>query len=353
MEREFIPMTNIAFVFTEYQQNILFAICLQQRIHIDILFIRENITLHKNANIFVRKVVYYKDVPFSWRSVWKYYRVYKMSVSPLLDRKNSYRIFTWNIENPLCRYAINFTRCKQIELFEDGSGSYMKWGLNNYNLGLKTFAISTFIHSFTNIFSLQAVPLNHSNINGWALFENCYPDFNISKKIIDHKCFQKIIEDALSKESEIANLENGATVFINSPYVEFGILSENEYTNMIIDTVKKISMHTQFPIDRIYWKLHPRTNQENEKMRLQYIHEMTNITFEVLSSEVNMELIALANNDKKLNYYSLGSSSLYIIKALVSNDTSVCLIESEILKNKAGIQMQLIEMYKLMGIRVM
>lgn len=346
-------MKNIAFVYTEYQQNILFAICLQTGVKIDTLFIRNNIAIHSNATMYVDAIVRFEDIPFSWRQVGKYYQEYKKTVSPYIHTGEAYRIFTWSLTNPVVRYAINFSRCKQIALFEDGSGSYVKWGSFNRNYGHKTFLVSLFVFSFTNVLSMSLLPLKKSNMVGWSLFENCYPDLNIQNNLISHSYFQKIIWDALNKENTHCEIENNAIVFINSPYVEFSILSEKEYESALIDTVEKIISHTSSRSDTIYWKLHPRTNREKEKSRLENIARITGVTCQIIEANESMESFALKNQDKQTEYYSLGSSALYVIKALVNENTSVYLIENDTLKSKLGLQEALIGVYKTIGIGVL
>ncbi len=190
---------NISFAGSEYQQNILFAICMQKKIVLDILFIRKDIKLHHNVDDYARKIVYFGYVPFSWRSIWKYYKEYSRVVAPVLDNSESYRVMTWSLTDPLIRYTINFFNVKDIYYFEEGSGSYRKYGPYNYNLGIKTFFVSTFIFLSTQVLSLTIKPLRPSWIKGWALFDNCFPDIDIEKKIIEHKCFQKVVEDTLEK----------------------------------------------------------------------------------------------------------------------------------------------------------
>lgn len=345
-------MKNIAFIYTEYQQNILFAICLQEKIQIDIIFVRNNIVIQDDIFTVVHKIVYYEDTSFSWRSVWKYHRVYKKAISPCLDENSSYRIFTWTIVGPIARYAINLTQCVNIDLIEDGSGSYIKNGLYNYNQGFKTFAVSTFVFWFTNIFSMSLLPLKCSYIKGWSLYDNCYPDFNIKKNIIEHKNFQKVIRNSLDEKSKNLDVESNAVMIITSPYVEFGILSENEYIQIMIQLIEKIKQHKKENIKTIYWKLHPRTNIKDEKIRLAQIQTITNTNVKILYADSNIELIALVNQEKYLQYYSLGSSSLYVIKSLVPEDTVICLVESKNLTNKLKAQSELNKLYEWIGIEI-
>jgi len=344
-------MKNIAFVFTEYQQNILFAICLQKNTHIDILFIRKNIALHHNVNKFTGKIIYFKDTPFSWRSVWKYYRVYRETIHPVLDNKEDYLVFTWSLDNPIVKHTINSFKTTTIHLFEDGSGSYVRWGFYNYNLGFKTFIVSSFIFLSTNLLSFRFRPLNRSSIKGYSLFDNSFPDLNIEKELITHQNFQKIIENSVAKCGDIFEFNNESIVFITSPYVEFGILNENEYIEVIIKSIEKIYQKNKV-VKKVYWKVHPRTNVENEKSRLRSVEETTNIDFEIVYADFNIELIAFANRQNKIQYYSLGSTSLYVIKALVSDDSEVYLLESELLKGKLTTQFQLSQLYKSIGVKI-
>jgi|GEM_PF-5765976 len=345
-------MKNIAFVSTEYQQNVLFAICLQENLTIDILFLRKNIIIHTNVQEFVDKVVYYEDVTFSWKSVLNYYREYCKTVSHYIHRENNYRIFTWSIENPLVRYAINISRCKDVNLFEDGSGSYIKWGLYNKNLGFKTFLVSSFIFLFTNTVSGSYRPLKDLWISGWSLYKGCYPDLRIHKRLINHQYFQQVIKSSLKKEDNYFEIENKAKVFINSPYIEFGILSEIEYEIVLKDVVEMIVSSIDTRIDKVFWKIHPRTNFEKEKKRVQLIADKMDIKITLIPTNESIESFALRNQKKDISYYSLGSSSLYVIKALVGEKTSVSMVESDILSRKFRLQKELVDVYRSIGIRI-
>ena len=53
-----------------------------------------------------------------------------------------------------------------------------------------------------------------------------------------------------------------------------------------------------------------------------------------------------------LRYYSLGSSSLYVIKVLVPRETTVCLVENEDLNSKIATQSGLNKLYRLIGIEI-
>ncbi len=342
-------MTNIAFVYTEYQQNILFAVCEQENIEIDILFVRKDIPLHKNADRYMHKVIYYEDNSFSWRSIGKYYQEYMKTMAPHIDNSSEYRIFTWSMVNPMSRYAINLTQCKNIDFIEDGSGSYAKWGFNNYNSGFKTFAVSSFIFLFTNIFSKSMMPLNHSYVSGWSLFDGCYPDFNINKNLIEHHYFQKAMMGSMQEKDDVS-LEKGSMVFIQQPYVEMTILNEDEYIRIHTEAVVKMKKHSLNNRLTIIWKLHPRTDIDDEVRRVKKIKAQTDVEFEIIKEKWNMEYLAYINRENKIQYFSLGSSSLYVISALVSESTSVFLIENEALKQKLPAQVQINEFYKSIGI---
>ena len=226
-------MTNIAFVSTEYQQHILASICLQEKIAIDMLFLKKGILLHTYMNKYIHKIIYYEDNPFSWRSINKYYQEYMKTIAPYIDNSDEYRIFTWSIINPLSRYAINFTQCNDINLIEDGSGSYARWGFNNYRLGIKTFIISTVILSMINILSKSIVPLKNIHISGWALFSECYPDYDINKKLITHQSFLQVIEKSLNTTLKEINIGRDSVVFITSAYVEYSLLNEEEFFDLL------------------------------------------------------------------------------------------------------------------------
>ena len=344
-------MKNIAFIGTEYQQNILFAICSQESIHIDVLFLRENISLHADIDRYVEKIVYFENIPFSWRSIGKYYHTYHETIAPNLNREEVYRIFVWSLYNPLSRYAINYHTVKSICWIDEGSASYASVWPYNYSSGPKDFLASAFIFSATNILSLTFEPINRSNIESWTLFGNSYPNYTFKKNIIDHTIFQHIIKDNMSGGSAVPNINKGSAVFISSAYVEYGILNEDEFVETIIDAVDKMKSCADTEIDRVYWKSHPRSNERDERVRLGSIASKTKVDFELLPNDISMEAIALENHENELRYYSLGSSSLYVIKALVYENTEVCLVESDILNRKSAGQVQMNMVFKSMGIK--
>lgn len=343
-------MKNIAFIGTEYQQNILFSICLQKSIEIEILFLREGIPLHKNAGIYVQKVVYFENIPFSWRSIKRYYQAYQKIIAPELSEKENYRVFIWSLHNPLSRYTINFYNIASIYWIDEGSASYASVWPYNYKSGLKSFLASACVYIGTSIFSFSLKPLSNSLIESWTLFSNAYPDYDFQKNIIDHHCYQQITRDSLESKIEKLDIDSREVVFITSAYVEYGILSEDEFVQIMIDALGKLKEFKNVDLNHIYWKLHPRTNIESEEIRLGKISEATKAYFEILPYDSTIEAIVFANQEKNLQYYSLGSSSLYVIKALAHNETTVCLIENEVLKKKVATQSQLNIFYRTIGI---
>ncbi len=74
------------------------------------------------------------------------------------------------------------------------------------------------------------------------------------------------------------------------------------------------------------------------------------LIFEILSNDSLVEAVALVNRKNDLQYYSLGSLSLYAIKALVPEEITVYLIENEVLTEKVATQSQLNVFYRTIGI---
>ena len=343
-----IRMRNVAFVYTEYQQNILFAICLQEKIQLDVIFVRNNISMHHDIHNFAKKVILIEDIPFSWRSMRGYYREYKNIILPEINPEESYLVFSWSIENPLVRLALNELKKKKIYLLEDGAGSYVKRGL--FQLGIKHFLATVLIDSLVDVISFKVKPYSRKSFVGWSLYDNCFPDFKIEKKIIKHKYFQKSMM-GLIENNEMINLEKASIVFIQQPYVEMTILNEEEYIKIHTDAVMKMTKYMSDDCMKIIWKLHPRTNIEDEYRRIEKIEIQTCVKLEIMKERCNMEHVAYVNKENAIRYFSLGSSSLYVILALVSKSTSVSLIENETLKQELSTQEQVNTFYNSIGIK--
>lgn len=342
-------MNKIAFVYTEYQQNILFAICLQENIQLDVIFVRNNISMHHDIGNFVKKVILIEDIPFSWRSIRRYYREYKNIIFPEINPKESYLIFSWSIENPLVRLVLNRLKKKKIYLFEDGAGSYVQRGY--FNLAIKDFIVTAFIDLIIDLISFKIKPYNRKHFTGWSLYANCFPDFNIEKKIIGHQYFQEVMLGSIH-DNEIIALQKGSVVFIQQPYVEMTILNEEEYIQVHIDAVMKMKKYILDNNFKIIWKLHPRTNLDDEHRRMKIVSKHTGVQFEIIKERWNMEHIAYINREVKIQYFSLGSSSLYVILSLIPKSTSIFLIENEILIQKLSKQDQVNKLYNIIGIKL-
>ena len=340
---------NIAFVYTEYQQNILFAICSQEKIQLDVIFVRNNIAMHHDIHNFAKKVILFEDIPYSWRSIKKYYQEYTLKILPEIDLNEHFVVFSWSIEHPSVRLLLNKLSQKKIYMLEDGTGSYLKRGM--FQLGMKHFLATAFISFLVDIISVKIKPYSKKNFIGWSLYDNCFPDFNIKKSLIEHQYFQKSMM-GLIENNEIIDLEKGSIVFIQQPYVEMTILNEEEYIKIHTEAVMKMKKYMPDNSMKIMWKLHPRTNIEDENKRVEKIEMYTDIKLKVMKERQNMEHVAYVNRENEIQYFSLGSSSLYVILALVPESTSVSLIENETLKQKLPIQRQVNTFYKSIGIKL-
>jgi len=340
-------MKKIAFVYTEYQQNILLAICLQQQIRLDMVFIRNNINVHKKLHQFSKKVLEFDDIPYSWKTIFKFYNEYRSIVHSTLNIHEAYMIFTWSIEHPMVRFAINNLEDKQIHLLEDGTGSYLKDDIR-YK-GWHHLLLTRVISSIVDIMSFQILPYDKVHLEGWSLYDNCFPSFQIKHNLLDHSYFQRSMMN-FSNNDQVVQLKKGSIVFIQQPYVEMNILSDEEYIHIHIEALAKIKKRSAN--DTIIWKLHPRTCIEKEYKRIDQIKKRSDIEFQIVHSQGNMEQIAYNNVENRIQYFSLGSSSLYVILALLPNAKNIYLIESEILKKKLYTQIEINDLYRSIGIEL-
>ena len=78
----------------------------------------------------------------------------------------------------------------------------------------------------------------------------------------------------------------------------------------------------------------------------------TDLEFEIMKERKNMEHVAYVNRENEIQYFSLGSSSLYVILALVPESTSVSLIENDALQQKLSTQVQINKLYNSIGIKI-
>jgi len=312
-------MKNIAFLYTEYQQNILFSICEQENIKFDIIFIKDNIKINKYINLYTKEVIVYKNIHYKVSNILNYYNEFNANIKKHLKKNDKYLIFTWSIENPIVRFSLLYLKDYEVNLIEDGTGSYIDWQ-DNKLLGIKSFIAISLIKLLTNVFSLSKNKIKNKVTKGWSLFRNSFPEFDIKKNIIQKKYFIKVINTQSETCKNNIELKDNSLVFISSPYVEVGLLKEEEYLEILLSNLKKIKK-----VDYFYWKPHPRISLKKEQQRINFINNKLNINFHLININTNIELIAYMNRYKKIIYTSLGSTSLYVLKAL--NIDNILLLE--------------------------
>jgi len=319
-------MRYLGFAITVYQQNILHAVCLQKKIKLDILFLSKSCTVAPGVVEIADKIVFFHDKPFSWRSIIQYRQEFKNTIVPELEDTEHYHMLTWSHLHPIARYTINTYNISTIVLFEEGSGSYLKWGIYNSLLGPKTFLASSVVFLATHLISRSFKPLPRKQMEAWALLEHAFPDLAIPKMIIDNNIFCSVMS---KNDGTVDNaIDQGASIFITSSYVEFKAMSEEEYVEAMVQAVERIKSTRTDKLEKLLWKTHPRTNMENEATRISTIARATGVSIEFLLPSKNIEYFAAAHVDRLLYYYSIGSTSLYVIKALAPITAKTYLVKS-------------------------
>lgn len=341
--------TNIAFVWTEFQQSVLLALCLQEKIHINVVFLRNNLSLHPLLEQYTDKIIFLDDIPFSTRSITKFYREYEKKIFHELEGIKEYNVFGWSLNTPFTRYAINSSHCKAINLFEDGTESYGNWGLCNLSLGFKVFLTTCIIFMSTRILSERKKSLDMGLVKSWTLFDNAFPRLKIERKKISHDYFRRLISMSYDDDYPVQLEENGI-IFLQSAYIESNLLNEKEYLDMHIDAVEKIKNKKRTSNIKIIWKVHPRTNIDKEMKRVEDIAKVTGVEIEIMKERMNIEFMVVSNLDKGIKYYSLGSTALYTIAALTSKVSDVFLIENSMLMQKFPLQRDLNKLFVSFGI---
>ena len=337
-------MKNIAFVYTAYQQNIVHALCLQKKIVIDVLFAREGIVLHDNACF--NKIIRFENLPYTIKNIITYYRILFRSVVLPEIYGCKINLFSWTLAHPLVSFVISNNRTK-VNIIEDGSGTYLLLK-NDFNL----YKTKYILPLLTDVFRANYYFYKRKEITCWSLYHGCYPSEKYYNKLIYSQYFKKAIEMVANlPDVKKIVLDENAIVYITSPYVEFGLMSKKDYVSSIIEAISilLIEHHT---FTKIYWKLHPSTNRNNEIKILDIVTEETGVKFTIIDSKENIEMIALHNKGKNICYYSFASTSLYVIKSLNLLNTKVGLIKSSILEKKQEYYLQLIQFYKKIGIDI-
>ncbi|MGB9735987.1 MAG: polysialyltransferase family glycosyltransferase [bacterium] len=345
-------MKTIAFVNSEYQQNILFAICLQEGIKCDIVFIRKNIVVHKAIQEFARDVVLFDLIPFSWRSITRYYNAYKDIILPHINLRDKYRVFTWTLTDyPVIRLLLNNLKDKEICLFEDGAGSYHKRGFLNINLGTKDFLVTAVILIALRGLSRKIKVRNPKQMTGFSLYPNCFPDYKIINKNIDHKYFQKVVMNYMGADKAV-NIKKGSKIFIQQAYIEQNILNEEEYIKIHAEALTKIKKLFLNDHEEVIWKLHPWTSIEDESRRVEKISTLTGVDIQVFKERINVEYLACFNRGNNIKYFSLGSASLYVIHALLNDYASVFFIENKTLEKRVPLLKKIKNHFNSIGIKI-
>jgi len=333
---------NIAFVGTEFQQNILCTISMQENIKFNLIFIKDKIEINEKLKNITEKIIIFEDIPYSWKNLFTYLRSFK-KLKKKLNNNYSYNVYTWSIENPIIKLILNKYEVDSINIFEDGMGSYVQRNINSFIL--KDYILMKGMNFLLNLFSGRFFN-NYKIDNTYALFGGAFPYLKYKKQIIlDHNIFKKVLEKNI-KKSHI-NLPDSSVIFLQQSLVEMNILSEQEY----IDLHKKIIHYfvKRCNLKEVIWKLHPRTNMKNEKERLKRIVGDYDIKIKLLDKE-NIENLLIAYSNKNLKIYSFYSSGLYVSKCLLNKH--IYAFESKKLSTKILTLNQVYKFFQNIGIKV-
>jgi hypothetical protein len=333
-------MNNIAFVYTEFQQEILASICLQNKIKIDFLFVRKSIRINQILKLFyVKKVFLFEGLDYNSKNIFNFFLEYKKAIKPNIDNLKHYNLYTWSINNPIILSFIKSNNIRNINIFEDGTGSYIP---RRYTLKEKLLQLIT--NTIISFSSYNFLKKKHFII-GWSLYKDCHPLISLNKKVIINKeKFKTIIKQDISNH-KISTIKNNSSVIITSPFVEFNVINEDEYFESFSEMILKIHRLTQNTI--FYIKPHPRNNILFLNKMISKVTNNNNLKFTILDNSTNIELLAVYNENLNIDYFSIGSSALYVIKALQLKNASTYLIKNDILPKSFN---KLYTFYKNIGI---
>ncbi|EDM22822.1 polysialyltransferase family glycosyltransferase, partial [Caminibacter mediatlanticus] len=334
----------IGFVFTEYQQNILLALLLQMNHKLDILFIRNNIKINKKLTRYANKIIIFNDIPYSIKNVLKFIREYKR-IKTVLSSKEINNFYSWSFESPIVRSIMVNFNIKNFYLLEDGIGSYVNRKIKDLNL--REYLYILLMNKIIDILNFRIKKKLWKFIIGCSLYNECFPYIKkLNQKIIIDK---NSFINAISVEKKVY-LINNSSLFIQQPFVEMGILTNEEYINIHIEGLNKIK---KLGIKNIYWKLHPRTDISEEKIRLKKINKAFNNFFniEIIQDKLNIEELVLLNGKKNIKYFSYYSSSLYVIKKILDSEDDVSYIYNDYFFNKYYPYRKILYLFETLGIK--
>ncbi|BAO43683.1 polysialyltransferase family glycosyltransferase [Thiolapillus brandeum] len=338
---------NIGFAITEYQQIVLGAVCRQEKLRFECIFVRENIRLNPALCQSADTVVTLRDIPYSWRSLPEYKREYEDVVRPHFIGGNEYLLFAHSIEHPLIKLAVKTLPSICVELIEEGVGSYVSWGRGFSNGDIRTrmsvFMIATGLLLYGGYGRIPTQRLK----GGWSLYPNCFPDYPVESRHIRKEIFRETLE-GFAPPGERIMFPKNSVVFIQQPYVEMGILDEATYIaihEQAMASLKRISEQE----NEVIWMLHPRTHCEEEKQRLSKMTiDSTNI--KVLQPSQGIEQVALSNKGNEIVYLSFGSSALYTLSLLIDKPDRLFQLENMVLKKLLPVQQEVNRFYRELGV---
>ena len=329
-------MQNVAFVWTEFQQNILNAILLQDQRQIDVLFIRKGIGEFSNLVNSSKRVVNLHDTACSYRNSRVLRREIQTNVKPYLSKEQSVRVYSWTVDHPYVRSVIFDASCEELHLFEDGTGSYVDFGWFNHKLGVKALLSKLALHASLHEHGAFSRYPTDLPIYGWSLFPGAYPRIPTIRKELFHQEYRNSIS-LMDGESDSAapQIPDGSIFYIPSPYADCNLVSDEEEVEMHSQALSLLVEDGDIAYGAtIYWKPHPRANPERERERIKCIEGRSGLCVKVVEGNVGMESIALKNKNIELSFFSLASSALYGISALGIDNHRVCAVRLKELTNR-------------------
>jgi hypothetical protein len=342
----------VAIVWTQLQQVVLTAMLRQENWKLDVLFVREGMPLLDPLKQLSAMVVTLPDLSYSARAIGLYKSAGRDVINPSLGDIGAYRCLTWTLESPLSRFIFTRSACKSIDLFEDGAGSYLNQGRFGWRYGFKYVVTKALINlGLWRIHRLRKTAMEASAVV-CSLFPTVLPGSGMRRRPLRRDCYRQALLDANASDREMPKLQQGAILYLPSPFADDDLLTDAEEVEVNADALRRFLHARRRPDGLVLWKPHPRANQELERERIEAVRGQLEATIQVVPAESIVEQILLANQPVELSVVSPASSSIYTLLALGNPRHRLVCVDSPLLRSRVPLMPELYEFYRRIGIEV-
>lgn len=308
---------RVAFVWTEFQENVLLSLMRAQGIErFDLLLLRGKIAAASRIARFAERVVVLPDLGICWRNVRKIRREVAALVDPVIPVQE-YEVWVSNYALPYSRRLIFNRRCSRIHIFEEGCGCYVDAGWLCSVYGIRhALAVLLFQLSYLGYGGgINLLPLGKEK-EAWGFFPGCFPSLKVPKRLIEHRFLEQVLEESVLDCSLRFSIEPGAALYLPLPFADTSFLDEETDYRINRETISGFLKENP-AVKKLVWKPHPRAIMSNESARIERLSREFGIEIECVTERVNFEnFILLASYQPPLQVFSSMSSSLFVAKAL-------------------------------------